>query len=284
MAINTPNQAYIDSTTPPKKKVISTQSTQGNLNFAEIHDGVVIMRDGSLRAIIMCSPTNYDLKSPNEKDAIEFAYQGFLNGLHFPIQISIQSRKIDLKSYLDMLDKKLGEQSNPMLAGLMEDYIYNIRDLLNTVNIMDKKFFVVVPFFVAEAAKGSFFKQLAASFVPAHDVKQSTKQFDQRKRELVGRTNAVAQGLAAIGVRAAVLKTQEIIELFYDSYNLEEALAESLVNTQDMTTPIVQREGGLPQPYTAEPKEVDPPDLYDSARADVNNDVASGANGNGGKV
>lgn len=270
MQPNQPNpaqQEYINSTTPPKKKKGEMQSTQTHLNFAEIRDGIVIMRDGSLRMIIMCSPTNYDLKSPQEKDSIEFAYQGFLNGLHFPIQICIQSRKIDLDGYLEKLDQVLADQTNPLLAGLMEDYIYNIRDLLNEVNIMDKKFFVIVPYFVAETTKQNVFQQLGAVFSAPKDVVQTSRQFEDRKRELIQRTNSVAQGLASIGVRSAVLKTQEIIELFYSSYNVDEAQHQALSDTTGMTTPVVRREGGNPQPYQAPNKEADPQDLYSAANA-----------------
>jgi len=267
--INPSQQEYAASITPPKKKKGEIQSTQAHLNFAEVRDGIIIMRDGSLRMVIMCSPTNYDLKSPQEKDAIEFAYQGFLNGLHFPIQICIQSRKIDLEGYLDNLDQVLADQTNPLLAGLMEDYIFNIRDLLNEVNIMDKKFFVVVPYFVAEAAKDNIFKQLGSVFSAPKDVVQSSKQFEERKRELIQRTNTVAQGLAAIGVRAAVLRTQEIIELFYSSYNVEESQHQSLADTQGLTTPVVSRDGGQPLPYRPAPKEAEPADLYSAANTQI---------------
>lgn len=264
--LNPAQREYVNSITPPKKKKGEMQSTQAHLNFAEVRDGIVIMRDGSLRMIILCSPTNYDLKSPQEKDAIEFAYQGFLNGLHFPIQICIQSRKIDLEGYLDKLDQVLADQTNPLLAGLMEDYIFNIRDLLNEVNIMDKKFFVVVPYFVAElATKQNVFKQLGSVLSAPKDVVQSSHQFEERKRELIQRTNTVAQGLASIGVRSAVLRTQEIIELFYGSYNVEEAQHQSLASTQDLTTPAVTREGGQPRPYTPPPKEPEPQDLFSAA-------------------
>ena len=136
---NPQQQEYLNSTTAPKKQQDNKQlSTQSHLQFSEIKDGIVVMRDGSLRMVVLCSPTNFDLKSPEEKDAIEFAFQGFLNGLHFPIQIVIQSRKIDLDGYLGKLDTIQTNQANPLLASLMEDYILNIRGLLDDVNIMEK--------------------------------------------------------------------------------------------------------------------------------------------------
>lgn len=249
-----------------KKSNNKLTSTQNHLNFAEVRDGIVLMRDGSLRMIIMCSPTNYDLKSGREKESIEYAYQGFLNGLHFPVQICIQSRKIDLDGYLDKLDQMLADQTNELLAALMEDYIYNIRDLLNVANIMDKRFFVVVPLFLADATKGNFFQQLAATFSGPRDVIQTDAQFMERRTELIQRTNMVAQGLASIGVRTAVLKTQEIIELFYNSYNVEESQNQALADTDNMTSPVITREGGSPQPQMPVPREQDPPDLYAAAQ------------------
>ncbi len=264
--LNPAQQEYANSVTPPKSKKAALVSTQSHLNFAEVRDGVVIMRDGSLRMIVMCSPTNYDLKSGGEKEAIEFAYQGFLNGLHFPIQICIQSRKIDLDGYLDKLDQMMADQPNPLLAELMEDYIFNVRDLLNVANIMDKKFFVVVPYYVIEEAKGNVFKQIASTLGGPKDVSQTDQQFAQRKSELVLRTNMVAQGLAGIGVRAAVLKTQEVIELYYGSYNVDESQNQALVDTGGMTTSAVARDGAPAGPYIPQPKEQEPPDLYAAAK------------------
>lgn len=265
--MNPQQREQLNSVTPPKKGKNEQQSTQKHLNFAEVRDGVVIMRDGSLRMIVLCSPTNYDLKSPQEKDAIEFAYQGFLNGLHFPIQIVIQSRKIDLDTYLEKLEQKLADQTNPLLASLMEDYIYNIRDLLDEVNIMDKRFYVIVPYFVAEDKKGpNVFSQLGALFKGPQDVVQTSGQYEERRRELIQRTNTVAQGLAQIGIRTAVLRTQEIIELFYNSYNVDESQVQSLTNSEGIATPVVGRDGTPPRPYQPAPKEAEPPDLYSAAR------------------
>ena len=180
--------------------------------------------------------------------------------LHFPVQICIQSRRIDLDGYLEKLDQLLADQANPLLAGLMEDYIYNIRDLLNVANIMDKKFFVIVPLYLGEVTKENVFKQLGATFAKPQNTTQTEAQFNEHKNEIIQRTNMVAQGLASIGVRVAVLKTQEIIELFYSSYNVDESQSQALVDTQNMTVPYVEREGGNPRPYTPPPKEQEPPD------------------------
>lgn len=270
MGIFSSKQSSENSSKGPQVQKSPLTSTQNHLNFAEVRDSIVIMRDGSLRTIILCSPTNYDLKSGGEKEAIEFAYQGFLNGLHFPVQICIQSRRIDLDGYLEKLEQLLSDQPNPLLAGLMEDYIYNIRDLLNVANIMDKKFFVIVPLYLGEVTKENVFKQLGATFAKPQNTTQTEAQFNDHKNELIQRTNMVAQGLASIGVRAAVLKTQEIIELFYSSYNVDESETQALVDSQNMTVPYIEREGGNPRPYTPPPKEQEPPDLYAASRQNQN--------------
>ena len=262
----TPGQAeYANSVTPPKKEKGKQISTQAHLQFSEIRDGVVVMRDGSLRMIILCSPTNFDLKSPAEKDAVEFAYQGFLNGLHFPVQIVIQSRKIDLDAYLDKLGKIQSDQANPLLSSLMEDYIFNIRGLLDEVNIMEKRFFVVVPYYVAGVSRQNIVTKLRSVFSGNSDVTQTTTEYESRKKELVQRTNLVAQGLAQVGVRSVVLNTQEVIELFYNSYNIDESQTQSLVNVSQINAPAVTRTGGPATVSTQQPPEPAPDDLYAAA-------------------
>src|ERR1043166_5778218 len=112
---------------PANKKTSSTtasnpNSTQNTLQIAEIRDGVVIMNDGTFRAVIMCKAINFDLMSPQEREAVEYSYQGFLNSLTFPIQIFMRSEKVDLRPYLEKLDKIRAQQDNMLLALLMEDY------------------------------------------------------------------------------------------------------------------------------------------------------------------
>jgi hypothetical protein len=272
MAINTQPQItpgqreYANSVTPPKKAKNKQISTQAHLQFSEIRDGIVVMRDGSLRMVILCSPTNFDLKSPSEKDAVEFAFQGFLNGLHFPIQIVIQSRKIDLDSYLDKLAKIQSDQPNPLLSSLMEDYIFNIRGLLDEVNIMEKRFYTVVPYYVAGVSRENIITKLRSAFKGNADVTQTSTEYENRKRELLQRTNLVAQGLAQIGVRSVVLNTQEVIELFYNSYNIDESQAQSLVDINQINTPAVVRTGGPATPQAPQPKEPTPDDLFTAAQ------------------
>lgn len=271
--ISAQQREYNNSTTPPNNKKNKQTSTQAHLQFSEIKDGIVVMKDGSLRMIIICSPTNFDLKSPAEKDAIEYAFQGFLNGLHFPIQIVIQSRKIDLDGYLTKLENIQSNQANTLLASLMEDYIANIRGLLDDVNIMEKRFYVVVPYFTNIASKENIITKLRGATNENSETTQTTVEYEQKKRDLIQRTNLVAQGLAQIGVRAAILNTQEVIELFYNSYNIAESQSQSLVGISDFTTPVVTREGGNPTIHPPQAKEPEPEDLYAAAKRHQENTV-----------
>ena len=252
---------------PPKKAKDLRQSTQNHLLLSEIRDGIVIMRDGSLRMVIMASALNFDLKSPQEQDAIENSYQGFLNGLHFPIQILIRSRKMNLDNYLAELERLQGEQANQLLSGLMEDYIYNIRGLIQDINIMDKEFYIVVPFYTVLATKEGLASKIQKVFEGNKEVTQSAEEFETHKRDLIQRTNLVAQGLAQMGVRAAVLNTQELIELFYSVYNEDESQSQSLVEVDELTAPVVERGGNPPVPASppaAAP--IEPDDMYAAAQ------------------
>lgn len=242
-------------------------STQKYLMFSEIKDGIVVMRDGSMRMVIMGSALNFDLKSQQEQDAIEFSYQGFLNGLHFPIQIIVRSRKIDLDNYIEKLEDIQSNQQNQLLGGLMDEYIFNIKSLLEEINIMDKEFYVVVPYYVETVSKDNIATKVGGLFKPsdAAVVTQTNEQFEKRKRDLLQRTNMIAQGLAQLGIRAAVLKTQELIELFYNSYNIDLSQSQRLIKVEDMTTPVVERGGAPAAPYQPQPAPAQPDDLFAAA-------------------
>lgn len=258
------------------------QSVQNHLLFSEIRDGIIIMRDGSLRMAIATSALNFDLKSPDEQGAIEYGFQGFLNGLHYPVQIIIKSRRLDLDEYLAKLDKLQVEQDNPLLADLMEDYIFNIRGLLDEVNIMDKQFYVIVPLYTQVLSKENIFTKLSGLFKASGETTQTTSQFEERKRDLIDRTNSVASGLSQIGLKVSVLKTQEIIELLYNSYNLDESVSQSLIPVGDLESPIVSETNppNYNPPLQAQPvnNQPEPDDMYSAAakrQVTTNQQVAS---------
>ena len=224
----------------------TNKSTQNTLLITEIKDGVVLMKDGSMRAVVLGSAINFDLMSPQEQDAVEFAYQGFLNSLHFPIQIVIKSQKIDLDNYLEKLVGLRTEQPNELLGMLMEDYIANIRALVDEVNIMDKQFYVVVPFFPPTSAKKSIslVAGLQAAFQPTPITTVAEDDFKHYKQELSQRVSLVSSGMSQMGIRAIALGTQELIDLYYGWYNPEVAVNQKLIDSAQLMTPSVEKGQG----------------------------------------
>jgi type IV secretory pathway VirB4 component len=236
----------------------SPSSTQNALQISEIRDGVVIMNDGSFRAVVMCKSINFDLMSPQEREAVEFSYQGFLNSLYFPVQIFIRSQKVDLRPYLERLDKTRSEQDNMLLGLLMEDYIAFLSDIAQQTNIMDKKFYLVIKYpdidqNIRKAIKTStgFFTGLADLFNPgkATHVVIDEGTLETAKTELRNRVQAVMQGLAEAGIQSLPLDTEELIELYYDAYNPDTATRQQLKNFDDLSSTVVTKgEGAAPQP------------------------------------
>lgn len=223
-------------------------STQNTLQIAEVRDGVVIMNDGSFRSVIMCRSINFDLMSPEERESVEFAYQNFLNSLYFEMQIFVRSTKVDIRPYLDKLDKIRSEHDNMLLAVLMEDYIDYIAALAEQTNIMDKKFYIVIPFYsnldarkVAQASK-TFMTTLFGSKEQVVTIDEAT--LEAAKTELKNRAQTVLSGLLQCGVHGAALDTQELIELYYDSYNPDTATRQPLKNFADLTAPVVSKGQG----------------------------------------
>ncbi len=234
----------------------NSNSTQNALQIAEIRDGIVIMNDGSFRSVVMVKSINFDLMSPQEREAVEFSYQGFLNSLYFPVQIYIRSQKVDLRPYIERLDKIRSEHDNMLLALLMEDYITYIDQLSLQTNIMDKKFYVVVPYFstvdvqkALTATKG-LFSGIGTMFSnKAQHVTINETELNKAKDELRNRVQAILGGLMQCGVQGLPLDTQELIELYYDAYNPDTATRQELKNFNDLSTPVVTKGTGMaPQP------------------------------------
>jgi hypothetical protein len=223
-------------------------STQNTLQIAEIRDGIVIMNDGSSRAVIACQNINFDLMSQEEREAVEFSYQGFLNSLYFPIQIFVRSQKVDLRPYIEKLDKIRSEHDNMLLALLMEDYIAFMSDISQQTNIMDKRFYLIIPYFnVVDAQKAvqaskSFFTNVFGK--KEQKITINEQDLEKAKTELRNRIQAVMAGLQTTGVQSEPLDTQELIELYYDAYNPDTATRQKLRNFKAMEAPVVTKGAG----------------------------------------
>jgi len=254
-------QAGIPGTVP--QQTLATQpnknnpnSTQNTLQIAEIRDGIVIMNDGSFRSVIMLRSINFDLMSPQEREGVESGYQSFLNSLYFDVQIFIRSERIDIRPYIERLDKIRSEQENMLLAMLMEDYIGFMTGLAQQTNIMDKRFYMVIPFFAkADIQKAitqskNFFTGLSGIFKPKEQhVVINEQDLEAAKTELRNRVQNVLASLEQCGVRGVPLGTQELIELYYDTYNPDTATRQQLKNFDDLTAPVITKgQGVAPQP------------------------------------
>jgi len=217
-------------------------STQDALKFAEIHNDTIVLRDGNLRQVLLCSSINFALKSEQEQNAIIFQYQNFLNSLAFPIQILMQSKKLDLGKYLAKLTDKAGSQENELLRAQTLDYIDFIKRLINLANIMDKRFYVVVPYLVPP-------KVNLNNSLPGQTPNPviTVEEFDAHKKELEQRVQVVESGLGSFGVRTAKLNTQQLIELLYGVYNPEEANKEKLTEAENLTGEVVRSVASQPE-------------------------------------
>ena len=197
----------------------SGNSTQKYVDVEEIKDGVIVLKNGSLRAVLLVSSINFELKSSDEQDAVIQQYQGFLNSLDFSTQIIINSRRLNVEPYLDFLKEKEKKQTNELLRLQISEYVNFIKNLTEVSNIMTKFFYVVVPFSPIETKEGGIFNKISAIFSPRKEVLQKREAFETYKNQLWQRVDHIVAGLSGIGLKLVPLKTEEIIELLYNSYN-----------------------------------------------------------------
>ncbi|HLB50565.1 MAG TPA: hypothetical protein VJL38_00090 [Patescibacteria group bacterium] len=194
------------------------KSTLKYVDVAEIRDGVIVLRSGALRAILLVSSVNFDLKSSQEQDAIIAQYQNFLNSLDFPVQIIISSRKFNVDPYLEFLGEKEKQQRNDLLRLQTAEYRLFIKELTDVSNIMSKFFYVAVPFSPVETKRGMLDK-ISALVNPRQAVTEKREQFETYKNQLWQRVDHVAAALSGIGINLTPLETEDLIELLYNSYN-----------------------------------------------------------------
>lgn len=242
----------------PQKAPPQQNTTQNSLLISEIRDNMVIMGDGSFRAVVACKSINFDLMSSREREGVEFSYQNFLNALYFPVQIFIRSQRVDIGPYLDRLAQIRRSQDNMLLNVLMDDYINFIDILSQEANIMDKSFFVIVPYYptgdlnnVKEQAKGFFGKLFAKPQTQATRIDKA--MYDKAKDEIKNRVDSVTSGLFQIGVKSVQLNTKELGELYYNMYNPDTAVREPLGDFENVTSTYVRKgEGEAPRPHLQE--------------------------------
>jgi hypothetical protein len=204
-----------------KEKQSSIKSTQSYLKISEIREDTLIMTDGTLRAVVAVSSTNYDLKSESEQEGLIAGYQRFLNSLDFPIQILMQSRKVDITSYVEKLKGLMEKQSNELLRVQTSEYIEFINRLVENSNVMNKTFYCIVPYSISIYSKtpGVFGKLFGGSGTA--EINKRMESFNKNKTELDRRVISVISTLGSTGLRSLRLTTEEIIELLYNSYNFE---------------------------------------------------------------
>ena len=211
-------------------KATNSKATQDFVPIREIRDGVVILKDGSMRMILLVSSMNFSLKSKDEKSAILFQYQNFLNSLDFHIQIFIQSRRLDIKPYLLTLEARAKEQTNELLKVQTSEYIDFIKTFTESYNVMSKGFFIVVPYYPALITNSNNF--LSRLLGRSASKVQVNSDFAEAKTQLEQRVSVVEQGMKRIGLQTVPLGTEELIELFFRLFNPGESDAPNLENNQ----------------------------------------------------
>ncbi|MFA5076193.1 MAG: hypothetical protein WC480_02130 [Patescibacteria group bacterium] len=207
----------------------STPSTKKYVPIAEVRNDCVVLKDGTLRAVVMVASINFALKSSDEQQAIVTAYMSFLNSIDFPIQIVIQSRRFDIDDYLDRLKKFEKEQINELLKMQIKDYRNFVAELVKIGDIMTKKFYIVVPYNPLSDKQRGFWSRLLELFTPTSLIKLGEERFNQRRRDLYQRVSHVIGGLNSMGLQATPLDTQSLIELYYNSYNPQLSESEKMI-------------------------------------------------------
>ena len=199
-----------------------TASTQQYLDISEIKENTIIMRDGSLRAVLVVSSINFSLKSVDEQNALIASYQNFLNSLEFAIEILMQSRKLDIHAYLDKLRSVMQQQTNELLRLQTQEYIEYISKLIEFASIMNKTFYVVISL-TTGATKAGFMEKLGNLLSPSREISGKSKGFENAHEELAKRVNQVSSSFGSLGLKTISLNTEELVELMYNSYNFNAA-------------------------------------------------------------
>jgi type IV secretory pathway VirB4 component len=202
---------------------IASTATQEFVPIKEVRDGVIILKDGGLRAVLLVSSLNFALKSEDNQQAIIAQFQNFLNSLDFSTQIFIQSRRLDIRPYIALLEERYKEQTTDLMRVQTQEYINFIKKFTETINIMTKSFFIVVPYStpLLESRGGAIGKFMSGKKQSSATTasEQKIEEFEEARTQLAQRISVVEQGLVRCGIRVIQLGTEEMIELFYKMFN-----------------------------------------------------------------
>lgn len=196
----------------------TSKPTQEFIPIKEIRDGVAILKDGSMRSVLLVSSTNFALKSSEEQQSIMYQFQNFLNSLNFSVQIFIQSRRLDIRPYIALLENRMRQQTSDLMKVQMREYIKFIRTFTEENNIMKKSFFIVVPYTPA-ALDISKTPNVPSFLGGKKNTTTKSENFEEQRTQLDQRVAVVEQGLVRCGIRAVQLGTEELIEVYYKLFN-----------------------------------------------------------------
>lgn len=199
----------------------SAAPAQQFLAIDSVREDVIVLKDGGLRVVLMCSSFNFALKSTDEQDAVIFQYQNFLNTLDFPLQFVIHSRRINIEPYLEALGERQKEEESELLKIQIGEYLEFIKTFVGATNIMSKTFYVVVPFTPAMLIKKGLLDKITSLWggAASNGGAMDARTFEERKHQIWQRVDTVIEGLQRFGIRSTPLNTEELIELFYGLYN-----------------------------------------------------------------
>ncbi len=204
---------------------VNAAPTQSFVPVKEVRDGVLILKDGGMRAILLASSLNFALKSADEQQSIIFQFQNFLNSLNFSVQIYVQSRRLDIRPYIALLEQRQKEQVGDLMKMQTREYIEFIKSFTESTNIMTKSFFIVVPYNPSLIGGGtrspiSSVTSMFGNKKSKEEAKtEATSTFEEHRSQLQQRMDVVEQGLVRCGIRVVELGTEELIELFYKIFN-----------------------------------------------------------------
>jgi type IV secretory pathway VirB4 component len=214
-----------------------TFSSQSLISLQQIRKGVVILKNGSLRSVLEVSGINFDLKSEEEQSSVLISWRNLINNLDFPLQVVAHSRRVNIESYLNFLQEKIGQETNNLLKLQGEDYYTFIKGLVTGNNIMKKKFYVIVPYDPIMIKPKTALSQILEAYKTLLNLRHqafsatiplSDESFRQHYQQLIIRQNNIITNLTRMGLQSRPLTTKELIELFFNSYNPEAFERESI--------------------------------------------------------